>query len=124
MRYVIGLIVCVAIALTSAAIEPQSAAAHGDDVVESPAEPVAFPTIARNQKRGITTNALPPDVLIPPDPTAGSGIDACKSGTVYLDKRCKNDNNFYQCVTDHISAGRRCGLFSEGTTSQICKTCP
>ena len=123
MRYVFGFILCVGVALTSAAMEPQRVAAHGDDIVESAAEPLEFPTIATNQKRGITTNAVPPDVPIPPDPTGGSGIDACKSGTRYTDRRCKNDNNFYQCVSDNLSAGRTCGMFGEGTTSQICKTC-
>lgn len=121
MRYLFGFVLCVALALTSAGNERQRVASPGDEAPQtadaSPA--IEFPTIADDQRRRIATEEI--FNIDPVDPAMSGGVvDACKSGNRRPDQACRKDNNVYYCI---ISARRICGMYLEGTSSQVCATC-
>ena len=124
MRFLAVIFASLMIASTAAAGEPQHVAAQGESAGDTGELTIVdFPTIAKNQTRGISTDGPDPDVIIPPDETGGTGtVDPCKSGTRHLDQRCLKDINVYYCTSAN-AIGRQCGMYMEGTNAQICKTC-
>lgn len=123
MRVWGAVLVSLAIASTAAGIEPQRVAAVDQSLSTSAPPLIDFPAIAVDQTRGISSNVVEPDYPIPPDETGGSSAtDPCKSGKRYHDQRCLKDTNYYYCTSAN-AIGRQCGMYLEGTNSQICKTC-
>lgn len=91
-----------------------------------------FPSIAEDQtrpiRRRLSTNAVDPDILIPPEtcePTETSCHNdrPCQTGTVHVDKKCSRDaEGFYYCSD---ATGRKCGALdknNDGITDK-CATC-